>query len=571
MLTGLVYDSMEKLDAKTIKVSRNEKYGLLKTDGDEFLPYEYDSIEQLKNASNIAIENCYKVGNDGMYGLFNSKTNSWAAPIEYYNVENYTGDVFACAKSTGTYGCPCDYINSDGNIIYQNENDYPATVKKINDDYYKTPNGITDKYGNIIFETSTSEAFLLDDDHIALVNSVYVDRLYYDIMIYCISEGTYTYLPYDVAYNNLDTDIIAVKDDNDLWGCIDAYKNTIIPFEYDYISSVPNNTFLRFQKNGKYGIMDYQGNEIVPCEYDSLYADYFWGSYSKYEIKGTKGEETYYGWIDENNKLVVPCEYDSVSKYDKGYIVRLGEKYGVIDIDGNMIFEPQFDRVSQLCDKHSNYIVVRKNDKYGLCDFDGNMWIEPSFDYIRYTTEKCGEPLLEVNNDNKCGIISSTGDIIINIDYNSISNAYKTNLFRVCKENGDVYVHGLTDIYGNELLDCSNKIIHLYNNIIAVCNTDGLWGLAKYEEKMPVNVTSSISGNELSVQTENPENYAGTVIAAFYKDGSFINMEQRELPQVNSELKFDVSDGTEICKVFVWDSIENMKPIGISEQVSLNK
>lgn len=566
LITDLEYDSIEKTSEGTIRLTKDGKYGVADMGGNVIIPCEYDSIEQFKSTSNIAIANCYKVSKDGMYGLINSKTNTLIVPIEYDYVLTYdnTGAIIQCAKGPGPFFCPCDYRSLDGDIIYQNESDYPATVKKIGDDYYQTPEGIKDKYGTYILDIATNPAWMLDD------NNIFIPLIGYppEMMILNIEKNELEWLPYN-DYNNLgEIGIVSVSNDEGLWGCIDANQNTIIPFEYEYISPISNNTFLSIQKNGKSGIADYDGNILIPCEYDMLYAEYFWGSYSKYKIEGTKDGKTYYGWIDENNKLVVPCEYESISKTLRGYEVKKDGKYGFIDLNGKTLFEPEYDDTYyQFPFLDENHIGFIKDGKYGILQTNTGKTLPAIYDMVR----SCGENRFLVSLNGKYGIINGEGDVLLPLEYDyegnriythEYNNSYFCDMDKDTDGDGNADVFGLADCNGNIIFDCEYSTVPYWDNgLFVVCDKNGLWGLARYEEKRPVEVSATNVDGSLQLSLKNPDNLSGKVIAAFYKDDLFISMEQYDLAAGTSTERAAIPDNAGSYKIFTWESIETMKPL----------
>ncbi len=556
------YDKLERIGNDKIRVAKDEKYGLFNMDGSLILPCEYDSIEQFKTSRCTFGKDCYKINKNSLYGVCDETGNIIIEP-KYSSIDLYNSNIAFCASDSGY-----TYISIYGEIVSTTSN-YPGSVVCLSDNVIKTPEGLITPQGEYILNEPISSAELLDSNTVCYgYREDYLSD--YEYTLFNLNNKAKRSLnDYTYAEAVKDAGII-VRNQNNSYGFINKNQDSIIPFEYEYISQVSNNTFLSIKKNGKYGIADYEGNILIPCEYDSIGAQYdSWFGYAKYRIEGTKDGKTYQGWINENNELVVPCIYDSIGAYNNGFIVGSNEKYGVIDIDGNLKYEPQFDYArflsSNKYNEYLNYIIIKNGDKYGLCDFNGDVVVGTMFDSIYYIAENNGIPLLKVSTGDKYGVISTEGDIVVDINYDDIK--YEWNLFKITKDNydGNSYnpTYGLVETNGNKLIECTYRDIHFdySKNMIIAQNEDGLWGLAQYGEKMPVNITSYISGNELNVAIENSESCTGTVIAAFYKDGSLINMEQCELSQGNSELKFDVSDEAETCKVFVWDSIENMKPI----------
>ena len=83
------------------------------------------------------------------------------------------------------------------------------------------------------------------------------------------------------------------------------------------------------------------------------------------------------GFVDANNKLVIPFRFDYSDKcrtYEIGYLFHDGYcvmsnkdgKFGLIDINGNWVVEPEYDELWNACE-NGNRIVVN-DGKHGMLD-----------------------------------------------------------------------------------------------------------------------------------------------------------------------------------------------------------
>jgi len=149
------------------------------------------------------------------------------------------------------------------------------------------------------------------------------------------------------------------------------------------------------------------------------------------------------GFIDRNGKLIIKYEYDqyipinlSISLGKSSYgIVRIGEKYGIIDTKNNKIFPIDYDEIESL---YNNYFFLRKANKSIIVEITNN---KPSIiktfnnigfvdsDFIKkeflngFLYYKTGEEyLFKIVNikTNKNGIIDYKGNIVLPCEYNNI-------------------------------------------------------------------------------------------------------------------------------------------------------
>ncbi len=61
--------------------------------------------------------------------------------------------------------------------------------------------------------------------------------------------------------------------------------------------------------------------------------------------------------------------------------IKLANKYGFIDKNGNEIIPPKYDFVT---DFHNGVVVVSLNKKYGFIDKSGNEIVAPKYDDVWY-------------------------------------------------------------------------------------------------------------------------------------------------------------------------------------------
>lgn len=97
------------------------------------------------------------------------------------------------------------------------------------------------------------------------------------------------------------------------------------------------------------------------------------------------------GFVDANNKLVIPFQFDYSDKcrtYEIGYLFHDGYcvmtnkdgKFGLIDISGNWVVEPEYDELWN-AHKTGNRIVVN-DGKHGVLDSCGNVVYPTEYFYI---------------------------------------------------------------------------------------------------------------------------------------------------------------------------------------------
>ena len=104
-------------------------------------------------------------------------------------------------------------------------------------------------------------------------------------------------------------------------------------------------------------------------------------------------------------------KYDEIHKFVNGLaVVKLGEKKGVININGKEIIKPQYDNAH--VDKYAIRICL--GDKWGIADYEGKTIRKPFCFFI----EAFNEPISRFEDDKyKWGVITSKGRAIIKPSY----------------------------------------------------------------------------------------------------------------------------------------------------------
>lgn len=135
-------------------------------------------------------------------------------------------------------------------------------------------------------------------------------------------------------------------------------------------------------------------------------------------------------------------------------------KYGVIDVEGNVILEPKYDNITYL--HNTGNFLVEVNQKLGILSSKGETKVQIIYSSIEILDND--EGLYVVKNDkNKYGVIDINGNIKIYIENdeigidtskfteNNIKNKYilVDNLIPVKKDN----YWGLYDKYGNQVVE----------------------------------------------------------------------------------------------------------------------
>ena len=137
----------------------------------------------------------------------------------------------------------------------------------------------------------------------------------------------------------------------------------------------------------------------------------------------TVAEEIFYGYIDEKNGIeIIPLIYDDAGKFTKGLAgVKLGQKWGYIDITGKVIIPIIYDAVFTSWPEPS---LVKLNGKFGFIDISGTVTIPIIYDNAGIFSLVNNYARVSLNN--KWGTVDKAGNILIPIIYDKLTQTYET-------------------------------------------------------------------------------------------------------------------------------------------------
>ena len=347
------YDSKQNIwyEKDVLRVSQNDKYGLINFDGEEQLACEYDEIVSLKGVTNNLL-----VKKDNKYGLVNEKGQT-IIPTEYANIltlkEGYKNE-YIIVDENGKYGM----ISTSGTIIFEPKYD---EIKYINSkELYAVKEGETlkliDNKGNVLIDGTYDDitnakgenVIVKKNNKYGLVTKDGTEKiaLEYDDLKYCFS----------IYY-------IAKKDGK--YGIINLENETIVNFEYININYIE-----------EAGIVQADISDTESAILDNNLAQKFTGIIS--EINVDKGyirayvdnEYKYY-----NFKLEEKKSYDILTS-NTLFLSKKDGKYGFIDKSDNLVVDYIYDDATE--QNEYGFAAVNKNGVWGSINKSGSISMEPN-------------------------------------------------------------------------------------------------------------------------------------------------------------------------------------------------
>lgn len=342
------------------------------------------------------------------------------APIKkvakYFGYDDNNGNFMNKSEDTNS----CNVINEnevaiftlDSNVIYKKdpknkESNYETY--KIEEKVFKSEN---DLYTN---KEGLELAFNIYIYYNSKTNSIDIYTLDYYIAYYMTEDATTQKTPIqDLGYNVLDEifvnqkaildGMLVVKDEAGIYGVIDASGTKVFSTQYDSLTYIPESKSFLIQSDGKYGIMSVgEGEDMTPeTKIKPVYS-------SLQLIDNEKqlylvSDNNKYGVIDINSNIIVPLEYTKIgvditqfaeNNITNGYIiqdtlipVQQDLKWGFYDLNGKIVGEGiVYENVGCITTSsigtaynilsipEYKSIVVSKSNKYGCIGLNGEQTV----------------------------------------------------------------------------------------------------------------------------------------------------------------------------------------------------
>ena len=221
-----------------------------------------------------------------------------------------------------------------------------------------------------------------------------------------------------------------------------------------------------------------------------------------------------YGVIDNKANTIIDTKYDNVKipNPEKGiFICYDGENTKVLNEKNQEIYtqyqniEPlELKNVSTNLIYEKSILKYKKDEKYGLLSLEGKKIADAKYEEIDTLQYKEGELLIK--QDGKYGIINQNGYEIIKPNYDSIkadqyysnTKGYKNDGYIVSNTTEDGYRYGYINNEGKEILEVKyNELSRISNNndneIYILCAENGRYGVFKEDKQIIPNEYQEIT------------------------------------------------------------------------------
>ena len=196
------------------------------------------------------------------------------------------------------------------------------------------------------------------------------------------------------------------------WGVIDGSGKEILPFTYDEIIVVPDNTKDVF---------------IVTTQTDFSNETYIT------KLINSKKEELFTNY--ETVEAIDNYDQNENIWYEKNVLkVKKDGKYGLINFTGSEILKCEYDEIYSLKGT-TNSLILEKDGKIGLSSNVGDVIVKPEYEDVRALGIDYSYGYIVTESDGKVGLIDCNKKMVLDVIYEDITNAFSNSMYTV-KEEG---------------------------------------------------------------------------------------------------------------------------------------
>lgn len=188
------------------------------------------------------------------------------------------------------------------------------------------------------------------------------------------------------------------------WGFINKEGKIVIPCIYNEIVDYFKNGLCIFKNKNKYGVLNSAGKEILPAKYSEI-------TFLENPLLIKVYSNKKYGLFTSEGKEIC-TNYDIIEGFIDGVAkVGIKNKYGFINLKGEEIISPQYDKLGTFMEKDP--IWAEKSGKVGFIDQKGKEVIAFAYE----AAQEFANGLTWVWKNGKCALINTKEEIKISFKY----------------------------------------------------------------------------------------------------------------------------------------------------------
>lgn len=251
-----------------------------------------------------------------------------------------------------------------------------------------------------------------------------------------------------------------------------------IPPQYDDAASKFRENLAMVKVNGKVGFIDLYNRFIIEPVYDDVEEmDGFHQGVAAVKKEGK------WGYINKEGKCIIPFEYDAADAFDEDMIapVKVGELWGAIDIEGNMVVIPEKKIKATMTtvpgsNKEYRAALAEARERKSNGSFDARIAaIQKAAATVNKRIANKSKQVLKytkVGSGNEFGVIDNYGRVIVPSRYDEVIYDAAHRVYIVKEEN----LYGAYLYNGSRLIaPCFDQMSTFSNNksTVKACGVKG--------------------------------------------------------------------------------------------------
>jgi len=194
------------------------------------------------------------------------------------------------------------------------------------------------------------------------------------------------------------------------WGFVDKNGKVVIEPVFTQVSSFREGKCAVLHEDGVWGFLNQKGETIIDFDFDEA-TNFING-------RAIVTTNSVSGLIDENGRVIIDPQFDKIYFTGTDFLVVKDEKAGVMDASGKMTLELKYDAF--WTNNTDDIIPVRQGGAWGYIDREGEIEIPFQFD-------ECfpfNGDVAAVFKDGHYGFIDRSGSLIVQPEYDDIAIDY---------------------------------------------------------------------------------------------------------------------------------------------------
>jgi hypothetical protein len=246
-------------------------------------------------------------------------------------------------------------------------------------------------------------------------------------------------------------------------GFVDTKFNEVIPCRFAWANNFSAVSGLASftDSNGIFGFINRKGEIVAEPQYKTVY---YFQENCKLVYVSKNGK---YGWVDAEGKEFIPCIYDQTVStpehfYGDWVRMKLGGKYGLLDINGHVVLDFEYDWIDgleELVGFNKDFLTLRKDKEYSFMNVKTGVITVVPYDYAGAFSQ--GRALVKIGKS--YGYIDTTFNLITPLIYKN-GRSYREGFAAV---QDDSLKWSFIDFKGNKITDLRFDAVKDFRNGLA--------------------------------------------------------------------------------------------------------